>query len=61
MTMRVLIENTDQSRKLKVTVRDKNEAGELVESKVMLPKTLEPQEKGEVWLHSGRDCILEEI
>ena len=59
MTMRVVIQNDDQTRKLRVVVRD-NLAGVMTPG-AGTPPEVEPKGSLEVWLHAGRDCILEEV
>lgn len=66
MTMRVLIQNTDTSRKLRVIKRslelDANfkPTGNLLPAQLS-PVEVEPAGSIEVWLHNGCDCVLEEV
>jgi len=62
MTMRVNLENTDQQRTVRVIVRRKSAtltgAMEVspLETKEILPGGIDY-----VYLHSGQDCILQEV
>lgn len=62
MTMRIELKNTDQSRTCRILVRRPSPIVEgwmsVVDAET---KTIGPGETGEVWLHSGQDCILEEV
>lgn len=62
MTMRVIVENTDQSRTMRVLVRLRNQVpgGEMLIDPAYT-KEVEPGGKTDVWLHDGKDCVLEEV
>lgn len=60
MTMRIMITNDDQTRKLRVKVRELSN-GVPVEPLPSSIVEVEPKGSHEVWLHQGRDCLLEEV
>jgi hypothetical protein len=61
MTMRIVIENTDQSRKARVITRQRETFpdGELIPQPN--PVEIAPGASQEVWIHNGKDCIIEEV
>ena len=58
MTMRVVVENTDSARTLRIKVRGKLSNGQLQDAETLL---VPPGNKADVWLHSAQDCVMEEV
>ena len=64
MTMRVEIKNTDASRSCRIVVRHRHTSitGQSTMEPVREEATVVlPGDTGNVWLHNGQDCILEEV
>lgn len=58
MTMRIVVENTDTSRKAVLEVNNQTADGGSVPAYTI---TLEPGDKGEAWIHSTRFFTVKEI
>lgn len=58
--MKLIITNDDQTRKLRVTVREKL-GDEMILAKSQAPYDVEPKHSTEVYIHSTRDVLLTEV
>lgn len=68
MTMRITVKNEDTQRIAKITMRDRSPVDgmpgtvpENVTFQMSEVRELAPGASTEVWIHSGRDFIVEEI
>jgi hypothetical protein len=62
MTMRLTIKNEDPNRSAATTLIDVGPSGARIsEGKAEAPVTLAPGESREVWIHSGRVVLVEEL